>query len=402
MWKSQFYDAEEEESVRTYTNLLKVTQHDEEISTITSVEQKKVEEKVLKFYRLGYEPYLNRNHHAEFLKKSLVSFSSSYECLDCSRPWLCYWSLHALQILGERLEDEEYSKIVSFLSKCQDPEGGFGGGPGQYPHLASTYAAVSALCIIETKEAYDVIDRKGLEKFFKSLKFDDGSFSMQKDGEIDIRGVYCAVAVAKLTNILTPELFKNTDEWIAKCQTWEGGFGGCPGMEAHGGYTYCGLAALVILGKSHLCQIPSLLRWIANKQMRLEGGFQGRTNKLVDGCYSFWQGACFPLIHAILSNEGKLPNTNYWLFDQEALQEYLLVCCQHPFGGLIDKPDKNRDVYHSCYGLSGLSISQNSPTPLIVGRRHQNSVEIIHPLYNLVLSSVAKASNYFDKLSLPD
>lgn len=74
--------------------------------------------------------------------------------------------------------------------------------------------------------------------------------------------------------------------------------------------------------------------------MRLEGGFQGRTNKLVDGCYSFWQGACFPLIHAILSNEGKLPNTNYWLFDQEALQEYLLVCCQHPFGGLIDKPDK--------------------------------------------------------------
>lgn len=72
---------------------------------------------------------------------------------------MCYWSLHALQILGERLEDEEYSKIVGFLSKCQDPDGGFGGGPGQYPHLASTYAAVSALCIIETKEAYDVIDR---------------------------------------------------------------------------------------------------------------------------------------------------------------------------------------------------------------------------------------------------
>ena len=23
--------------------------------------------------------------------------------------------------------------------------------------------------------------------------------------------------------------------------------------------------------------------------MRLEGGFQGRTNKLVDSCYSFWQ-----------------------------------------------------------------------------------------------------------------
>ena len=24
-------------------------------------------------------------------------------------------------------------------------------------------------------------------------------------------------------------------------------------------------------------------------QCRLEGGFQGRTNKLVDSCYSYWQ-----------------------------------------------------------------------------------------------------------------
>lgn len=84
--------------------------------------------------------------------------------------------------------------------------------------------------------------------------------------------------------------------------------------------------------------------------MRLEGGFQGRTNKLVDGCYSFWQGAAFPLIHAVLSSEGKLPNSNYWIFDQEALQEYILICCQHPWGGLLDKPEKydnSCDLKHS-------------------------------------------------------
>jgi protein farnesyltransferase subunit beta len=33
--------------------------------------------------------------------------------------------------------------------------------------------------------------------------------------------------------------------------------------------------------------------------MTFEGGFQGRTNKLVDGCYSFWVGALLPLIHAV-------------------------------------------------------------------------------------------------------
>ena len=37
-----------------------------------------------------------------------------------------------------------------------------------------------------------------------------------------------------------------------------------------------------------------------NKQTRFEGGFQGRTNKLVDSCYSFWQAGQFPIIHSIL------------------------------------------------------------------------------------------------------
>ncbi len=34
--------------------------------------------------------------------------------------------------------------------------------------------------------------------------------------------------------------------------------------------------------------------------MKFEGGFQGRTNKLVDSCYSFWQAGMFPIIHSIL------------------------------------------------------------------------------------------------------
>ena len=31
----------------------------------------------------------------------------------------------------------------------------------------------------------------------------------------------------------------------------------------------------------------------------MEGGFNGRTNKLVDGCYSFWQGGLFPLLQRL-------------------------------------------------------------------------------------------------------
>lgn len=77
--------------------------------------------------------------------------------------------------------------------------------------------------------------------------------------------------------------------------------------------------------------------------MRLEGGFQGRTNKLVDGCYSFWQGALVPLVQALISaNEVTDDDVHIerTLFDSEALQEYLLVCCQRNNGGMIDKPGK--------------------------------------------------------------
>ena len=40
------------------------------------------------------------------------------------------------------------------------------------------------------------------------------------------------------------------------------------------GYSFCGLAALMFLKKGRLCNIDTLLKWAANRQMRVEGGFQ--------------------------------------------------------------------------------------------------------------------------------
>ena len=62
-------------------------------------------------------------------------------------------------------------------------------------------------------------------------------------------------------------------------------------------YTYCGLAALCILGEEHKLDLEALLDWLVHRQMTAEGGFQGRTNKLVDSCYTFWQGAIANLLH---------------------------------------------------------------------------------------------------------
>ena len=76
----------------------------------------------------------------------------------------------------------------------------------------------------------------------------------------------------------------------------QGGLGGEPGNEAHGGYTYCGAATLALLDRMPALNVPALAAWASQRQNAFCGGFDGRTNKLADGCYSFWQGALFPLL----------------------------------------------------------------------------------------------------------
>ena len=42
-------------------------------------------------------------------------------------------------------------------------------------------------------------------------------------------------------------------------------------------------------------ELESLVEWACSRQMVYEGGFSGRPNKLVDSCYSFWQGGLLTL-----------------------------------------------------------------------------------------------------------
>ncbi|KAK1299082.1 Protein farnesyltransferase subunit beta [Acorus calamus] len=300
--------------------------------TVTQNEQAKVEDKVSDIYRVlvNVSPRarslileLWRDKHVEFLMRGLRMLAPSYHVLDANRPWLCYWMLHSIALLGESFDPRLEEDVVDFLSRCQDPNGGYGGGPGQasfvliiMPHLATTYAAVNSLITLGSEKALTSINREKLRLFLLRMKDSSGAFRMHDAGEMDVRASYTAISVASILNILDSEMVKNIGTFIISCQTYEGGIAGEPNSEAHGGYTFCGLATMILIGEADRLDLPSLIDWAVFRQ-GVEGGLQGRTNKLVDGCYSFWQ--------VIFSHT---PSEGGPLFDSSALQQYILLCSQ--------------------------------------------------------------------------
>lgn len=89
------------------------------------------------------------------------------------------------------------------------------------------------------------------------------------------------------------------------------------------------------------------------------------------------------------------------LFNEEALQEYILGCCQHSQGGLLDKPGKHRDIYHTSYTLSGLSVAQHFQNQLNILGDPANELRCTHPVYNIRPDCVRKAIIYFNSLDIP-
>lgn len=354
---------------------------------------------------------LFRDRHIAYLLRSLDYLPRGYESLSAARPWIMFWIVHSLDLLGANITGEVATRVVKHIQQFWDPErGAFGGGRGQTAHVVSTYAAVAALCTIGTNEAYSAINVTALHAFLREMKLENGCFRVEKSGESDVRAIYSALAVASITGILSrdPTLGERCAEHLITLQAFDGGFGGEPGNEAHGGNTYCGTAALVALGKLSAVNTEALLDWSVMRQMSYEGGFQGRTNKLVDSCYSFWVGALFPLLrftrvtdfyHPVSSNMEAHNTKKYCnlipLFDGTSLQRYVLQCSQNTRGGFCDKPSVPVDLLHTCYALSGLSIAQEYG-----GVQAYESCELrsTDPVYNVSVAKAVEARLFFDQL----
>ena len=70
---------------------------------------------------------LMKRKHAVYLLRGIRTLSHHFECLDASQPWLVYWIVHSMRLLGMPLGDGLVNDITELLSRCQAPSGGFGG-----------------------------------------------------------------------------------------------------------------------------------------------------------------------------------------------------------------------------------------------------------------------------------
>lgn len=134
-------------------------------------------------------PRLDRERHARFLHRQVGRLPGQFMAADASRPWIFYWSLGGLALLGEDVAGYREA-LAGTVRSVQNPTGGFGGGPGQTSHLATTYATMLALTLVGGDEAYEVVDRRSMWKWLCSLKQRDGGFTMAIGGEEDVRYVF--------------------------------------------------------------------------------------------------------------------------------------------------------------------------------------------------------------------
>ncbi|CAH6723108.1 protein farnesyltransferase subunit beta [[Candida] jaroonii] len=292
--------------------------------------------------------------HGEFVNRSLtIPLPGYYKGYDANHSWMLYWLTNANCLLGQQENELEMKDLIVEKIKTlivDNGKGGISGGANQLGHLASSYAAILTLVLVEEFDLLKSIS-SNLYQWMMSLKQDDGSFIMHYNGEADTRSMYCALVIGSLLNLLNDDFTHGCLSWVQKCQTYEGGFAGVPGTEAHGGYTFCGVACFFLLNKSlDNLNIDKLIRWSVARQYQLEGGLSGRANKLVDACYGFWIGGVYAMIETFI----KAP-----IFDRDSLKIYLLNCAQDSVkGGFKDKPNTRVDFYHTNYSLLGLSCSE--------------------------------------------
>jgi len=208
---------------------------------------------------------------------------------------------------------------------------------------------VSAVQILATVDALDELDKSGkgkaqVGKFIADLQDKhNGTFAGDEFGEQDTRFLYGALNALSLLGLTDLIDMDKAVAYVVSCANFDGGYGVSPGAESHSGQIFACLGALSIAGRIELADPKKLAAWLSERQTD-QGGLNGRPEKLPDVCYSWWVASSLAML-------GKLD----WI-DSEKLSTYILKCQDSEKGGLADRPGDMVDVFHTNFGIAGLSL----------------------------------------------
>lgn len=356
------------------------------------------------------------------LKSGVANFSdpnklshNAIASYDCGNMASTYFSLNSLAILRDDRITEfiDNKKMAGYIAKCQRT-------PVKAAHTRSRSAG----------SVY--IEDTTIGSFAPNYSY----LLDQPFGEIDPRCNFMAAGILFIlhqlpkagaqTDSASEEIdIDSATSFILSTQSYEGGFSGVPGTEGHSGYTYCGLSSLKLLLEGDMGDNVGILeklskgadwekatKWLSRRQIwptegvtkplhrnedknsqgdddedednvlekedgmhwrfDEEGGFNGRTNKQADTCYSFWSTASILVLNELLYDISKLyalkgdgesqeeQNADSFIdipIHTKHAQMYLLNEAQDDvLGGFAREKGHRPDPYHSFLALTALSL----------------------------------------------
>ncbi|KAI1118975.1 terpenoid cyclases/protein prenyltransferase alpha-alpha toroid [Nemania sp. NC0429] len=296
--------------------------------------------------QLPAELQLAASQHVKYIQ-SLDSRKDEYDYWLTEHLRLngLYWGLTALHLL-RRPDALPRGETIDFVLSCQHESGGFGAAPGHDAHMLYTVSAVQILALVD---AFDELEKRGTGKLKVAQYMADlqdrekGTFAGDEWGEEDTRFLYGALNALSLLGMLHLVDVDKAVAHVAACANFDGGYGVNPGDESHSGQIFTCVAALTIAKRQDLINQDRLGGWLSERQLP-NGGLNGRPEKQEDVCYSWW----------VLSSLSMIDRT-HWI-DREKLIGFILRCQDTELGGISDRPGNMVDVWHTLFGLTGLSL----------------------------------------------
>ncbi|KAI5172119.1 geranylgeranyl transferase type-2 subunit beta [Nematocida sp. LUAm3] len=307
------------------------------------------------------------------------------------------WGLSIFSLYDAVDQIEELSKeLFSYVSMCQNKDGGFGGKPGYPSSPLFTLSAVQIIEILQRnhikylhahketlpeegatkrpgeftindrwnelytqaeRDSSDILDTETNKSLLPNWIYCNKYLEeIVRDGELigyngvmDLRSLMCYVAskcvLAQMHYVhfdyfpIIPPIKEIICEYQSACINYDGGIGERKGCESHNACAFYSLSTLFLIGEVSAVDIDKCVMFISLCQ-KGSGGFSSRFGVEEDLCASFWA-------YGALMMCGREA-----LIDGKALRAFVASCHNAAVGTFSERPGEPPTLLHTAIGVS--------------------------------------------------